>query len=286
MLNDPRANDMRRPLLFTQDHLPLWLGDIYRERSAFLIGGGPSFASLDHVTLRQPGILTMAMNNAVKTFRPHFWVSVDAPDHFLRSIWLDPTIMKFVPFFHSGKYIFNSDEWKFTGVRVGDCPNVIYFKQNDHFESRQFLTEYSLNWGNSKEHGGGLSVMLPAIRLLFILGIRRVYLLGVDFKMDEKVKYHFEQERSGDSISRNNETFAKLAGWFDELRPIFEAQDFFIYNCNPESNLKAFNFVSFDKAVADVLAEFGRIDITRERTKGMYDTKFKDKQMGVGRGCC
>ena len=31
------------PLFFTQDHHPLWLGDIYRGRSAFLIAGGPSF---------------------------------------------------------------------------------------------------------------------------------------------------------------------------------------------------------------------------------------------------
>ena len=180
MLKDPRQNDMRRPLLFTQDHLPLWLGNIYRGRSAFLIGGGPSFAFLHYAKLRQPGILTMAMNNAVKTFRPHLWVSVDAPDHFLRSIWLDPTIMKFVPFFHGGKYIFNSDEWKFTGVRVGDCPNVVYFKQNDRFRADQFLTEDCLNWGNSKEHGGGLSVMLPAIRILFILGIRPVSYTHLD----------------------------------------------------------------------------------------------------------
>ena len=30
------------PLLFTADHHPVWLGDMYRGRSAFLICGGPS----------------------------------------------------------------------------------------------------------------------------------------------------------------------------------------------------------------------------------------------------
>ena len=36
-------------MLFTQDHHPLWLGDMYRGRSAFLIAGGPSFAALDQL---------------------------------------------------------------------------------------------------------------------------------------------------------------------------------------------------------------------------------------------
>jgi hypothetical protein len=126
------------PLLFTQDHHPLWLGDIYRGRSAFLIAGGASFAALDHTKLRQPGILTMGLNNSVKTFRPNLWCCVDSPDHFLRSIWLDPAIMKFVPICHASKFIFNSDEWQFMDLRVGDSTNVVYFKRNEHFQAKQF----------------------------------------------------------------------------------------------------------------------------------------------------
>src|SRR5260221_38393 len=57
------------PMFFTQDHHPLWLGDSYRGRSAFLICGGPSFATLDHSLLCQPGIVTMGINNSAKTFR-------------------------------------------------------------------------------------------------------------------------------------------------------------------------------------------------------------------------
>jgi hypothetical protein len=29
---------------------------------------------LDHGQLRQPGLLTMGLNNSVKTFRPNLWV--------------------------------------------------------------------------------------------------------------------------------------------------------------------------------------------------------------------
>jgi hypothetical protein len=260
------------PLLFTQDHHPLWLGDIYRGRSAFLIGGGPSFASLDHAKLRQPGVLTMGLNNAPKTFRPNLWVCVDSPESFLRSIWLDPTILKFTPICHGRKFIFNSDAWEYMDVRVGDCPNVVYYKRNEHFQAKQFLWEDCLNWGNHKDHGGGRSVMLVALRLLFILGIRRVYLLGVDFKMDEKTTYHFEQSRAPGSVGGNNAAYRSLNKWFRELRPLFEEQDFQVFNCNPASNLKAFEHVSFDEACSRALEEFDNVDVGRERTQGLYDT--------------
>jgi len=91
------------PLLFTRDHHPLWLGDLYRGRSAFLIAGGPSFATLNHSLLRKPGVLTLGLNNSAKTFRPNLWVGVDEPDQFMRSVWLDPTILKFVPFGNASK---------------------------------------------------------------------------------------------------------------------------------------------------------------------------------------
>jgi len=271
------------PLLFTQDHHPLWLGDIYRGGAAFLIAGGPSFSALDHAKLRQPGVLTMGLNNSVKTFRPNLWVSVDSPDHFLRSIWLDPTIMKFVPICHASKFVFNSDEWKFMEIRVGDCPNVVYYKRNEHFQAKQYLWEDCLNWGNHKDHGGGRSVMLAALRILFILGIRRVYLLGADFKMDESTKYHFEQDRNKGSISGNNATYQKLNAWFSELRPHFEAQDFLVFNCNLESNLKSFDYLPFEQAVDLVREEFTCVDTANERTRGLYDTKREEKKSGIGK---
>lgn len=271
------------PLFFTQDHHPLWLGDTYRGRSVFLIASGPSFASVDHGKLRQPGILTAGINNSVRSFRPHIWVSVDPPEHFLRSIWLDPTIMKFVPICHAGKTIFNSDEWSFMDLRAGDCPNVVYFKRNEHFQAQQFLWEDCINWGNHKSYGGGRSVMLAALRILFQLGLRRVYLLGVDFKMDDNHKYHFEQERSNGSITGNNSTYQKLNHWFSELKPHFEAQDFLVFNCNPESQLTVFDFVPFDEAIEAVLDEFNHVDVAQERSSGLYETKTVDKRLGRGK---
>jgi hypothetical protein len=271
------------PLLFTQDHHPLWLGDIYRGRSVFLIAGGPSFGDLNHALLHQPGILTMGLNNSAKTFRPNLWACVDPPEHFIRSIWLDTTIQKFVPICHASKFIFNSDQWRFMDIRVGDCPNVVYFKRNEHFRAKQYLWEDCINWGNHKQYGGGRSVMLAAVRILFILGIRQVYLLGVDFKMSATDKYHFEQDRHRGSISSNRSTYGKLNNWFAELRPHFEQENFNVYNCNPDSGLRAFDYLPFPTAIQNALVEFDCVDVKAERTRGLYDVKHDDKLKGIGK---
>lgn len=265
------------PMFFTQDHHPLWIGDIYRGRSAFLIAGGPSFGQLDRNLLGQPGILTMGLNNSPRTFRPNMWASVDSPDHFIKSIWLDPTIQKFVPICHSPKKIFDNDSWKWTGITVGDCPNVVYYRRNEKFQPQQFLWEDTINWGNHSKLGGGRSIMLAAIRILFLLGVRNVYLLGVDFTMDEKTKYHFDQERSKSSIKGNQKTYRLLNERFDQLRPIFECEQFYVWNCNEHSGLKTFDYLPYDVAIKQALNEFGNIDTKNERTNGLYDTPSEEK---------
>jgi hypothetical protein len=237
---------------------------------------------VDHSLLKRPGILSLGLNNAVKSFRPNLWVSVDPPDQFVRSVWLDPCIMKFAPICHAEKAIFNSDSWKFMDLRAGDCPNVVFFRTNERFNARQFLSEDTINWGNHKENGGGRSVMLAALRILFILGIRTVYLLGVDFRMNATVKYHFAQDRKSGSIRGNNATYLKLEKRFAELRPVFEAEDFHVFNCNPHSKLKVFDFVPYEEAVRSCLSEFDFVDVENERTEGLYDTKTDDKRNGMG----
>lgn len=271
------------PLFFTEDKHPLHLVDMFRGRSAFLICSGPSFLGLDHTKLRQPGIVTMGLNNSPRTFRPNLWTSVDSPDHWVKSIWLDPTIMKFVPLSHTEKRIFDSDKWAYPGLKVADCPNIIYYKRNEHFQARQWLWEDTFNWGNHKDYGGGRSIMLAAIRILFVLGFRRVYLLGCDFNMSPESKYHFDQGRHKGAIHGNNDTYRKLNGWFKELRPLFEKEGFHVLNCNPNSGLKSFDFISFEDAIHEAMSHFHFTDVTKERTRGLYDTETREKEEGIGR---
>ena len=265
------------PLLFTRDGHSIYLGDIYRGASAFLIAGGPSFKDIDVEKLSSAGFLTFAMNNAVKGFRPDLWTCVDDPTHFIKSLWLDPKIMKFAPMSHADKKIFDNETWKEMEMTVGDCPNVLYYRRNEDFKAEQYLFEDTVNWGNHTKLGGGRSVMLAALRLSFYLGIRTVYLLGVDFDMSDNNKYHFEQGRTEQAIKNNNDTYNLLKTRFTELKPIFEENGFQVFNCNPKSGLKVFDFVSFDDAIKSA-TEMMPEDLVTERTNGLYDRNAKSKK--------
>ena len=265
------------PLLFTRDGHSLYLGDMFRGASAFLIGGGPSFKDINVEKLSSAGFLTFGLNNSVKGFRPDLWACVDDPTHFIKSLWLDPKIMKFAPMSHADKKIFDNETWKEMEMTVGDCPNVFYYRRNEDFKAGQYLFEDTVNWGNHTKLGGGRSVMLAAIRLSFYLGIRKIYLLGVDFDMSDKNKYHFEQNRTDSAIKNNNDTYNLLKTRFAELKPIFEENDFHIFNCNPESGLKVFDFVSFEDAIESSTKKMPK-NLQTERTEGLYDRKAKSKK--------
>lgn len=297
------------PMFFSRLSHPIWIGDLFRDQSLFIIGSGPSFKDVNHDLLKQPGIMTMAVNNAPKTFRPDLWLSADDPPSFLKSIWVDPKITKFARFDHAEKFIFDSMTWRMTQRRVADCPNVYFWKANDHFQPKQFLTENSINWGNianrcvgcgwqrpekkeCKANGipfikkcpncqsdlfGCRSVMLPTLRVAYHLGFKNIYLLGVDFNMTHNMKsgYHFQQKRASGAVKNNNNTYRALQLRFDILKPIFDEAGFNIFNCNPDSALTSFPHMKFEDAIKRALVGFP--DWKNERTEGLYDRKANEK---------
>jgi hypothetical protein len=132
------------------------------------------------------------------------------------------------------------------------------------------MYEDSFNWGNSKQFGGKRSVMLIAMKMLYYLGIRKVFLLGCDFNMSADSTYHFKQERHASSVRGNNSTYEELCHRFEQLKPIFDKLGYQVFNCNADSNLKVFPFVSFEDAIASV--DFP--DVVSERTDGLYDREY------------
>ena len=255
-------------MFFTKEYENVPFINRYNKSSAFLIAGGPSFGKVDKKQLLHPGILTMGINNSPSTFRPNLWTCVDSPSNFLASVWLDPTIEKIVPISHINKRLFDSEKWRDRNTTVGDCPNVFYFRRNELFNHNQYLEEDSINWGNHTDLGGGRSVLLAAIKILYLFGIKNIYLLGVDFYMDDKYNYHFEQSRTNSSIKCNMNTYGKMIKRFSELKSKFDKVGLNIYNCNPDSRLKVFPFISVENAVDKTLNIMP--DIDREKTNGMY----------------
>ncbi len=256
--------------LFTGSGYPCHLQHMFRGRSAFLIGGGSSLKEVDISLLKRPGCLTMSMNNAICSIRTDLWVSVDAPHHFVRSVWLDSKIMKFTPLAHYSERVFDSDTWCYTRHRACECPNAFFYLRSDRFEIDTYLSEQVISWGNHASLGGGRSVMLAAIKLLYYLGIRTVYLVGVDFGMDRDAPYHFEQKRDRAAIRGNNTLYKQLIQHFTNLAPVFDARGFKLFNCNPKSNLTLFPLISLEDAVTQCREDLPP-DMTGERSAGLYD---------------
>lgn len=258
------------PMFFTREAHTAHLIDKYKGYPAFLIAGGPSFAKIDKSKLAQPGVLTMGYNNVVKVFRPKMWSSVDHPQHFLTSIWKDPTIEKYVPFDHCEKQILDVETLQELPIKVGDCPNVWFFRRNEYFNADRYLWEDTINWGNHGKLGGARTGILASIRILWLLGIRTIFLLGVDYKMDDTNKYCFAQNRTPESIKGNEATYQEMQKRFAQLRPVFERYGLNVYNCNPDSRLRVFDFVNFDDAVKACRGMLPT-NLDDERTEGLYE---------------
>ena len=267
------------PMLFSRDGHNLFLGDMYRGRSAFLICSGPSLINTDLEKLNARGILTCAVNNAATVVRPHLWCSVDNPTHFHDVIWRDPAILKFVPLCHMEKHFAIRDESRQlqqSFQKVGDMPAVFGYRRNEDFQPERWLYEDTFNWGNhskkvdSQGNKGSRSVMYIAIRLLFYLGIRRIFLLGCDFRMEfGKQNYAFAQDRSQASVSGNNSSYRILNTRLEQLKPFFEEEGLEIFNCTTPSGLKVFPHLPYDEAI-----ELATADSPEEiNTEGMYDRK-------------
>lgn len=265
------------PMLFTRDGHNAFLGDMYRGRPAFLVCSGPSLTSHDLSKLQERGVLTLAVNNAATVIRPSLWCSVDDPGNFSDAIWRDPGITKFVPLCHMEKKFTVRDdrnELVPSEEQVGDAPAVFGFRRNETFNAEQWLYEDTFNWGNHSKlvdaysQKGSRSVMYVALRMLFYLGVRKIYLLGCDFRMEEgKQNYAFPQDRTRSSVKGNNSSYKILDVRLRHLKPHFEQAGLEVFNCTPQSGLTAFPHRSFEEAIIDVRRTMPQ----RIITAGMYE---------------
>lgn len=264
-------------MLVLPDGKPVSLANLYRNRSAFLACGGPSLLNHDLKKLNQRGILIMAVNNAAAIVRPHLWTCVDDPGNFCDAIWRDPTILKFAPRENFDKRLVvrnQKGELVVSGESVRQMPAVFGYARNEEFVPERFLQEETFNWGNHAKktdadgQSGSRSVMYVALKLLFHLGIRRVYLIGCDFRMEHRASnYSFEQDRTISSVKGNNHTYEVLNVRLGRLNPYFKREGFEVFNCTPNSRLTVFPAKCYRKAIRTIRKNFPRT----LNTAGMYD---------------
>lgn len=232
---------------------PVDLSGLWAPSPGFLVCGGPSLNDIPKEKLRERGIVSLAVNNSAGHVPVSAWVFGDPQHKFHHGIHLDPKCITFAP---NGKLRKNinvkTSDGKFraTNIRVMDCPGVLGFSRSTYFKKETFLTDTTAHWGPGGKMPDRdwslLDTMFLGIRLMHYLGCPRVYMLGVDFNMDSNSPYAFGQKKGG-----RNGRYLKTNALLKELRPIFESNGFFVYNCNPKSKCDAFDFVPFEKAYLD-----------------------------------
>lgn len=248
----------------------LHLRDIYCGYQAFLLCGGPSLAAMNLDRLSQRGILTMGVNNSPAVYRPHLWTHIDAPGRFIPQLWLDATVWKFSQYWHHDHRIrIRNEEGGIVDsqLEVQQCPATFYYHGDEQFDALSFLRSPTFSVGLPGA-GGCRSVMLVALKLLYVLGVRTAYLLGCDFRMQQgAANYAFPQERPPSTVDSNNRSYGVLNERFTALRPHFEDHGLHVYNCTPESGLKSFEAMEFGDAVSRAAAVCGE----PVNTYGHYD---------------
>lgn len=240
------------------------LRDLWRPNAGFLVCGGPSLRELDLGFLRERGIVSLGVNNVSGYAPVRAMTFSDPPEKFHHGVFFDPAIMKLVPIPKLPKRVRAKKPdgtFSFTSLRVMDCPNVWGYRRNSTWDPETFLTNEEASWGNGKhgaEQNGRERILFTfflGLRLLHYLGCRQVFMLGVDFAMSPSdgsggSGYAFNEQRSQGAAQGNNSSYRKANAMCAELRPIFEAADYHVYNCNPQSRLTAFDYLPLDEAQA------------------------------------
>lgn len=257
---------MKKPsfpyLLFKQANIPVDLHDLYYGRtggSAVYLGAGPSLRAVDASLLRRRGVLVFGVNNvAARHYRPQVWASTDEPSSFSNVIWRDPGILKLVTEQHYNK--------------VSCCPNTLYYKKNEDFKVSTYLEEDTVSFGCSKNkvdelgNKGRRSTMLCAIKLMYYLGIRNIYLLGCDFHMEHGNPYAFEQGKWTGGCESNNLGFDILSSRFHSLLPSFDESGLNVVNVTENSKLTVFP----QKSLQEVIESLEIPEAKKGSLAGMY----------------
>lgn len=112
-------------------------------------------------------------------------------------------------------------------------------------------------------------MLLAVLRISYLLGFRKVYLVGCDFHMDASSKYWFAEERTPSAIKNNQNSYRILTRYFEQLAPHFASVGFEVYNCTKDSKLTVYPSMSLEDAVAAA-----RVDVSGS-TAGMYVDRYK-----------
>lgn len=215
---------------------------------------------VDYKRINERGICSVGINNAAAYAPVRAMVSGDPPEKFHWGTFFDPGIIKFLPKQYLAKRIrARCDEgFRFTSFRACDCPQVYGITRTAQFDPERFFDTKFASWGvntDCHERTGlpkCIFTFFIAFRVLHYLGVRRVYMIGVDFAMANPGmgigSYAFQQKGGAGGNNDHYRAAVKLMGL---LSPVFDSAGFAVYQTNPNSRLTCFPLVKFEAALED-----------------------------------
>jgi len=234
---------------------PINLNGLWHPSPGFLVCGGPSINKIPYQRLRERGIVSLAVNNVAAHVPVTSWCFSDPQNKFHHGLFLDPKCMTFSPIPKLKRMVMTklpNKKFKLMNMRVKHCPSTFGFDRKTTFNAKEFFSTEHAHWGRGGKQPENdkpficLSTMLIGLRLLHYLGCPKIYLLGVDLWMTNEQPYAFKQAKKARNGRYNNEN-----AYLRELKPIFDQNNFQVFNCNPESKCDVFDYIPFEEALED-----------------------------------
>jgi hypothetical protein len=229
----------------------------------FILCAGPSLLDTDLDLLRRPGVLIMGVNNAFgvlrngQCLRGHLWVGADQPNRFLPSVLADPTIVKFARLDYAENLVTD------LGRPFRACPNLLFWKAISGHEPRPSVLDIDETGDLPWKHSSFFAALLIALRL----GVKNIYLVGVDFQGDRGNFYGFDESRTEREWELNRILFDSLVAPLEFLHEQARSVDSFIFNTVPGSRLRVFPYRSLAQCVENASSHIGipALEQTRSR---------------------
>ena len=139
--------------MFTrEDGSQINLRGIYAGQACFLLCNGPALNSAIELMSKYPRVLTIGVNNGPAVYRPTLWTMVDDVKNFVRSIYVDPTIIKFLPSGKRADRLWDNINWREDRLTTSACPSIIYYQRQEgsaeFFDPATFFSSDAFCWGN------------------------------------------------------------------------------------------------------------------------------------------
>jgi len=222
-------------------------------KKCFLLGGGPSLKGFDYNFLS--GQLTIGINRTFEVFEPTLLYCMDA------------RFYDWVVFGEPGKGVDleRKKRWNsLLSLKVFLGTKGKKYKEGVVTVRRR--TEQTISLDLKKGIYGGTNSGFGALMLAIALGAKEIYLLGYDFKVEEK-DTHWHNGYGWLSKKKQENVLKTYIKIFERFAPTIDRMGIKVINLNPDSALRCFRRESPNKvhnltASEDFLKGFPLISIT------------------------